>query len=94
MVGGTTLIICATIGDMDNIQSEMIGALQCALVQLEPPYIVFTTRTGWEAKRAEAGNTRSRTVPTTGFAIDSVSRLGATTLPMLRNERSLWQSGT
>jgi hypothetical protein len=76
--GGTTLIICATISDMGIVQNEMIGAVQSILAWLgAPPQIVFTTRAGWEARSGGAGNARSRPAPTTGFAIDGVSRLGA-----------------
>lgn len=56
VVGGTTRIICATIGDMDIVQREMIGAIQPILVRLGvPPQMIFTTRAGWKARR-EAGS--------------------------------------
>ena len=63
--GGTSLIICATFDDIDIVQNELIGALQRILVRLgAPPQLLFTTRAGWEARRDEAGNARSRTAAT------------------------------
>jgi hypothetical protein len=57
----TTVIICATFADMEIVQRELIGAIQRILVRLgAPPQLVFTTRAGWEARRSEAGNARSR----------------------------------
>jgi len=61
VAGDTTVIICATFADMDIVQRELIGALQHILGPLSvPPQLVFTTRAGWEARKRDAGNARSR----------------------------------
>ncbi|MDQ2996824.1 MAG: hypothetical protein M3R61_07195, partial [Chloroflexota bacterium] len=56
-----SLIICATFADLDVVQHELIGAIQCLLVRLgAPPQLVFTTHAGWEARNRDTGNARSR----------------------------------
>ena len=61
IAGSASLIICATFADLDIVQRELIGALQRILLQLgAPSQLVFTTRAGWEARSARAGNARSR----------------------------------
>jgi hypothetical protein len=43
------------------VQRELIGALQRILLRLgAPAQLVFTTRAGWEARKRDAGNARSR----------------------------------
>jgi hypothetical protein len=59
--GSARLLICTTFADLDIVQRELIGALQHILARLgAPPQLVFTTRAGWEARKRDAGNARSR----------------------------------
>ncbi len=68
VVGGTTVIICATAEDMGLVQRELLGPLRHILANLgTPPQLVFTTRAGWEARRARAGNTCSSATATNGI---------------------------
>jgi hypothetical protein len=68
VAGGTTVLICATFADMAIVQNELIGALQRILMRLgAPPQLLFTTRAGWEASSAGAGNVRSRPAATRGL---------------------------
>src|SRR5690349_2128291 len=61
VAGATNLIICATFEDMSLVQCELLGTFQRILEGLEaPPQLIFTTRAGWEARNARAGNAQSR----------------------------------
>jgi hypothetical protein len=61
LASSTTLIICASVGDLRIVQHELSGAIRHILGRLgAPAQLLFTTRAEWEARRSDAGNARSR----------------------------------